>query len=134
MPSFTSFPTNYAPIIHTDQDGTPIEQEKRHTLSQGWLQMFTTLNQILAGKWERPIVDKSASVSKCSVTPYVANIYLSYNTDISSTVLTFPVNCYGILTKYDSSNNLVKSYLVNGNSVSIDLITTGTTLVGSLTT
>ncbi len=132
MPNFTGFPTNYAPMIHTDQDGTPIEQEKKHTLAQGWLQMFTLLNQILIGRWERPKVDASASVSKCTLTPYNMNIYLRYENAIPSVTLTFPITCYGVLNLFDSSGTLIKSVLTNGNQTVITGVIMNSTITGTL--
>ncbi len=129
MPNFTSFPTNYAPIIHTDEHGTPIEQEKRHTLSQGWLSMFSMLNQILAGRWERPSIDKQASVSKCSLTPYSLNIYLEYSTPVSGKVLTLPIAAYGMLFVYNSTGTLINQIKVSGPTVTIP---TGSLIIGTL--
>lgn len=132
MPNFTGFNTNYAPMVHTDQDGTPIEQEKKHSLSQGWLQMFTVLNQILTGRWERPKVSSEASVNKCSITPYSATVYLEYASDIPSITLKFPVACYGILSIYNSSNILVSNIKISGNEITIPNITAGAVVVGTL--
>lgn len=132
MASFTGFPLNYAPLVHTDEDGTPIEQEKRHMLAQGWLQMFNSLNQIMQGRWEKTSVTNVSSVSNCTFTPYTANIYLEFNSDNANTILTFPNRYFGALFIYDSSNLLTQVIKVSGSSVSIPVINTGDWINGTL--
>jgi hypothetical protein len=132
MANFQGFPLNYLPMIHTDSNGTPDPDDIKHTIAQGWIQAYGTLNQNLSGKWENSVVDVAAKVSKCSCIPWIATVYLEYDVDIATTTLTFPIAYYGILTQYDKDGLVKKVFKVNGITVDITNIVNGDFLSGSL--
>lgn len=131
--NFTGMPIQYSPIIHTDADGTPIEQEKKHTLSQGWIQSFNALNNIIIGNWEKSYkVCSDASLNKVNISPYGVNLYLEFNESKSDVKLTFPIPVSGLIHRYNSFNALVETYRISGLSFEVPTVNSGDVLTGVL--
>lgn len=128
---FSGFPTNYVPITHVDANGTPIDSEKKHTISQGWLQTYTVLNQIMQGYWQTTS-PATVGESHCSFTPWNADIYLEFNENHATVDLTFPAPYAGVLTIYDSNMAIKKSIKVKGDTLTVTSIVAGDTLYGAL--
>jgi hypothetical protein len=133
MPNFTGFSLNYAPIVHTDENGTPIPQEEKHTLSQGWLQAFNSLNQIVIGNWSHFRGTNNAEIAKCHYTPYGAVVYVKYNAARATDTLVLPATCYGVLSRFEGG--VFSSYIqVEGSQVVITNPTAQTVITGTLST
>lgn len=132
MPRFSGFPVNYVPLVHVDTNGTVIDSEKKHTISQGWLQTYTVLNQIMQGKWETTVPTSDASLSKCSWTPWTGNVYLEFANAKTNVQLKFPIPYYGIVTQYASDNSVIGIIKVSGDTLTIPSVPAGSFISGTL--
>lgn len=129
--SSVSFPLNYIPLQHVDPLGEVQDSETKHVLSQGWIQQFTQLNQLLDGIWERTKPSKTATISHCSFTPYSAHLYLEYSANLATDELTFPWNYYGFVSIWRGAS-IVQSTKCGGKNLTIGPILAGDIICGSL--
>jgi len=103
--------------------------------TQGWNQSLSTFNNALEGEYNRNRCTKSSSaITKNSFSPLVSVLYIKYEEDVASDILTFPLKLYGAIEVRDSSGTVTQTkHLEDANSITMTNINAGEFITGVLT-
>ena len=129
--NFTGFPINYKPLTHIDKNGTPDNDETTHAITQGWLQAYSSLNQILTGQWVGVSLNLTNCTQNNALTPYSLGIFLNFSANQSAQNVSLKKEYFGALDLIRGST-LIEKIVVSGSTLNLPTLLSGDVVTGFL--